>query len=466
MKRLTTGILPALGTLGLLLTACSSSEGGAEDCQVDEDCIAGFYCRQGECVFDCTRDSDCPEGFRCTARGRCERGCTLTNGGVEACDDVDNDCDGETDEGFEQEGTACDNQGCPGSWVCSADQSELVCDAPAPAADDATCDGRDDDCDDETDEDAGVRLCALQEGVCAGAEQACLPGGQWSDCDYGPAYVPGEDSLCDKLDNDCDGETDEEAPILLEPEADATDGLDDNCNGLVDERGSAMVPVPGEEGVWIDAFEAAVFDAPDCTGTQYGVTADDYPAGFPPEGDATVTLYACAVPDILPSGHLSWYRARRACEAQGKRLCQDAEWASTCASGTINRYPYGNFFASGSCNDAWRHAGGPPGELAPTGSYPDCAGESLARDMSGNLAEWLQNWDEDHTHCALVAGGSYVCEICSRGLNCLPCDPLDDDDWSDLMDILDCLPASRSFDVFPREMALSYLGTRCCMDGP
>lgn len=94
------------------------------------------------------------------------------------------------------------------------------------------CDGKDNDCDGQVDEDLPPLTCPKTEGVCGEGDRAptyaCQAGAQdaaacevgceasaFSDgCGYGPRYVQAEDGAqepahCDGADNDCDGQVDE-----------------------------------------------------------------------------------------------------------------------------------------------------------------------------------------------------------------------------------------------------------------
>jgi hypothetical protein len=127
---------------------------------------------------------------------------------------------------------------------------------------DEVCDGKDNDCDGQTDNDLTPPPCALTLGVCAGSTKRCGGAAGWLDCtdeDYGKDYAAGVETRCDDLDNNCDGRTDEgldndrdgygvlvacrngagdcdDWNATVHPGApENCDGLDNNCNGQTDE---------------------------------------------------------------------------------------------------------------------------------------------------------------------------------------------------------------------------------------
>lgn len=73
------------------------------------------------------------------------------------CDGVDQDHDGEVDEGWEPVPTACGIGACTATGFLVCIEGELAddCLADDPLYDDDSCDGVDDDCDAEIDESAG-----------------------------------------------------------------------------------------------------------------------------------------------------------------------------------------------------------------------------------------------------------------------------------------------------------------------
>ena len=127
------------------------------------------------------------------------------------CDGRDNNCDGLTDEGFEELHTSCGTGACAsdGKLRC-VDGSRLNTCVPKPKkGPDTTCDGVDDNCDGATDNYFIPLATRCGEGVCASKGRLhCADGEVTDSCEPGPPL--GFDDTCDTLDDDCDGDTDED----------------------------------------------------------------------------------------------------------------------------------------------------------------------------------------------------------------------------------------------------------------
>lgn len=185
-------------------------------------------------------------------------------------DGVDNDCDGEIDESgisacIEGETVPCEEECRSGVKRCvggafgpceidllsEPNLSECVSEC-IPVSE--TCDGQDNDCDTEIDEEVSPLLGDLQDGVCQGALQECNGARGWSEPDYQQitGYETSEQS-CDGLDNDCDGTIDESCPSCVSIE-ETCDGLDNDCDGEVDEE---LSPPSGplQQGVCMGALK-------------------------------------------------------------------------------------------------------------------------------------------------------------------------------------------------------------------
>jgi len=158
--------------------------------------------------------------------GQCNQGKYACAGGVvtcidagapgeEACDGIDNDCNGSVDD-IKTLGQACNTLGgCPGKLACDADKKVPVC-VPDGQTALEVCNGVDDDCDGSVDENDDVskndprvdKVCDAPE---AGHDQPpCQPGK--TVCNNGNIDCQGAvhplKEVCDLKDNDCDGVAD------------------------------------------------------------------------------------------------------------------------------------------------------------------------------------------------------------------------------------------------------------------
>ncbi|HET6584797.1 MAG TPA: MopE-related protein [Nannocystaceae bacterium] len=134
----------------------------------------------------------------------------------DVCNDVDDDCDGDIDEDFTDE--TCGEGICQVTVDTCENGTPVEC-VPLLPDPSESCNGVDDDCDGDIDEgcdctDGDVQNCysgpmgTQGVGLCQGGTHTCA-GGAWGAC-QGDVVPTGE--ACDGADNDCDMATDENNP--------------------------------------------------------------------------------------------------------------------------------------------------------------------------------------------------------------------------------------------------------------
>jgi hypothetical protein len=290
---------------------------GQEDADLDGD---GDAC--DECT-DVDGDGYGAPGLPNLCEEDCDDGDPAVNpDAAEACDLIDNNCDGQIDE---QDAIDCadylldaddDGYGVTGDSACLCAPTDPYdatvggdCDDGAPAVNPAAtelCNGIDDNCDGAADEgfdldgdgftscdgdcdddDPGVNPGAAE--VCNGADDDCdgdvdedfdLDGDGFTtcagDCDDGqPTVYPGAAEDCDALDNDCDGDVDEDHDL-------DGDGFT-TCAGDCDDGAPAVNPA---------ALEACNNIDDNCDG--------DVDEGWDADGDG-VTVCAGDCDDLAPA---------------------------------------------------------------------------------------------------------------------------------------------------------------------
>jgi MYXO-CTERM domain-containing protein len=263
---------------------------------IDNDCdgIVDQFARtcyldgQTGCTYDATANTwtcvgGCKTGLQICSAGTWQACAGAVTPVAEiACDGIDNNCDGRVDEndpsaqdtcyppatvGCDATTGKCIGQCALGHLACAANKMGTTCvGATTPIAE--MCNGKDDDCDGQIDEDFPTLGQACNQASCQGAGVfVCNKAGTDVECTVsGLGPTP---EICDGIDNDCDGLIDEapspgEPPMpgvgiacgsdigeckagvttctsgkivcnAVGPTPEICDGKDNNCNGSIDE---------------------------------------------------------------------------------------------------------------------------------------------------------------------------------------------------------------------------------------
>jgi len=182
---------PCTGALGPITETCNDAD---DDCDgtIDEGLVVSCGSSVGACQ---PGTSTCMAGVW----GSCEG---ATTPGTETCNSIDDDCDNDVDEDTDlvcgSDVGAC----AAGVVACTMGTYDACVGETGPGVE--SCNNVDDDCDGDTDEML-QQTCGIDEGICQSGTETCVSG-VWGSC-FG-SIDPGTET-CNTFDDDCDGDTDE-----------------------------------------------------------------------------------------------------------------------------------------------------------------------------------------------------------------------------------------------------------------
>ncbi len=259
-------------------------DGLDNDCNGDVD--DGCDCAPGDTRPCFTGEPDaigvgeCAEGVQtCDENGKWGVTCDgQVLPGHEECDGLDNDCNGEVDEGFGDQ--TCGLGLCVVTVPSCENGAPVVCVPLDPPSDVDLCAGEDDDCNGTADQGCACSPGETQPcysgppgtdgvGICHAGVQTCV-GGQFGACSG--EVKPGTES-CDSVDQDCDGNVNEGACSLANASSSCSGG---GC--VIDTCATGWDQCDGNVGNGCETHHAGASNAP--PGQDLGAFGADSYYGF------------------------------------------------------------------------------------------------------------------------------------------------------------------------------------------
>ncbi|HMJ02779.1 MAG TPA: calcium-binding protein, partial [Conexibacter sp.] len=280
---------------GMLVDNCvpGGANGDDSSCNgVDDDCDGNSDEAFAATATTCGVGACSASGTTSCVAGGVFDSCTVGSpSGDSSCNGVDDDCDGQSDEAFVSTATTCGVGACSASGATSCVSGSVLdsCTPGAAASSDASCDGIDDDCSGQSDEDfTPVATSCEVFGCSATGTLQCTPGGVLHDtCPTAPACVA-EVACTDDADNDGDGLTDCDDGDCVGVEACAVQTFNMTIDGRANMWGAGHAVAPGSNGgllppgitLELGAGSVVVFTSVTGSVTQSGS------ASLPPDGAA------------------------------------------------------------------------------------------------------------------------------------------------------------------------------------